>query len=69
VSLPAFFEEVRARLEREAIESAYKQQVEHLFSTWVKDGGGSPERARRGLAIAREVFKTAMEALDGEEEG
>jgi hypothetical protein len=51
-------------LETEAIEAAFKVQIEHLFQTWMKDESGQPGRAITGARQARKAFIGAMTEID-----
>src|SRR5262245_6810713 len=60
-------EEFRTRLhllERDAIESAYKDYVKSLFGVWMKDSHGQPERAARGVNQARKAYVDSIKAID-----
>lgn len=52
-------------LDREAIEQAYRNQITHLFQTWMKDGQGQPRRALIGTRQARKAYIDSMTELDG----
>jgi hypothetical protein len=54
-------------LERDAIEHAFHEQIQHLFTTWMKDDTGQPNRAVTGVLQARKAFIGSMEALDRRE--
>jgi hypothetical protein len=47
-------------LDREAIEAAYRQHVQSVFATWMKDDTGQPGRAVRGVRIARKAYVDSM---------
>jgi hypothetical protein len=51
-------------LDREAIEDAYRNQITHLFQTWMKDEQGQPKRALTGHRQARKAFLESMAAID-----
>jgi len=51
-------------LERESVEEAYRQHAVLLFSNWLKEGAGPPERMLRGLHKAREAYIAAMTAIE-----
>jgi hypothetical protein len=51
-------------LDREAAEQAYKQQLVHLFETWMKDGTGQPARFQAGIANARKGFIASMAEIE-----
>jgi hypothetical protein len=66
-SVPVAFEGQLVRLDREAIEAAYRQQVTSLFLTWMKDEAGQPVRAVKGVNRARKAYVDAMRAIDQRE--
>jgi hypothetical protein len=49
-------------LDREAIEAAYREQVQHLFAIWMKDDTGQPVRVITGV---RKAAKAYIESMDG----
>lgn len=51
-------------IHREAVEQAYRNQVVHLFETWMRDPTGQPERGTVGARKARSVFIAIMAELD-----
>jgi hypothetical protein len=52
------------KLDMEAAETAYKEQIQHLFSTWMLDATGQPERAVNGALKARRAFLGAMNEIE-----
>jgi hypothetical protein len=65
--IPPQYRTLMVRIEREAIEAAYRQQIMRLFEGWVKDHNDQPARALRGVEVAREAFVEAMVAIDRRE--
>ena len=61
------FEDRFVTLEREAIDLAYRNQVERLFSTWLKDPAGQPDRALSGIRNARRAYTGAMQEIEKRE--
>src|SRR5215204_5832895 len=61
------FEERFVALDREAIDLAYRNQVERLFSTWLKDPAGQPARALSGIRNARRAYTGAMQEIEKRE--
>jgi hypothetical protein len=51
-------------LDVEAIEAAYKTQIEHLFASWMQDATGQPARAVNGAINARQAFFGAMNEIE-----
>jgi hypothetical protein len=43
-------------LEREALYESFRHQMAFIFTTWLKDPTGQPERAIRGSQQARRAF-------------
>src|SRR5262245_18089137 len=60
-------EEHLLKIEREAIDLAYKQQLQQLFLVWMKDPTDQPRRAHRGTNIAKEAYVKSMDALNARE--
>ena len=58
------YDERLKQLDIEAIENAYKSQIEHLFQIWMKDDTGQPARAVNGARQARKAFIGAMTEID-----
>jgi hypothetical protein len=54
-------------LDREAIEEAYKNQIMHLFETWMKDERGQPQRAVTGARQAQRAYIGAMIEIEKRE--
>jgi hypothetical protein len=51
-------------LDRQAIETAYQDKVQHLFEIWLQDPTGQPQRALVGVASARKAYIGAMTAIE-----
>lgn len=62
--VPPEYEAKLAELDKAAIEAAYTQQLIHLFSTWMKDESGQPERVTKGLRQAQRAYVESMRALE-----
>jgi hypothetical protein len=43
-------------LDKEALDNAYRDQIERLFSVWMKDDANQPERAITGARQARRAY-------------
>jgi len=54
-------------LEREAIDNAYRDQVEHLFQIWMKDEAGQPHRAVVGVRAARRAYVAIQQRFEQRE--
>jgi hypothetical protein len=52
------------QLDLEAIDEAYRKQVELLFSVWIKDDKGQPERATTGIQQARRAYILSRQAIE-----
>jgi hypothetical protein len=64
---PEMTQKYAARLDEldvEAIEMAYKEQIQVLFAGWMKDATGQPARAMNGAANARNAFIAAMHEIE-----
>lgn len=61
---PSDFDGRITQLDTEAIEAAYRAQIEHLFQTWMKDDSGQPQRAITGARQARKAFIATMNAIN-----
>lgn len=63
------YDELIFKLDREAAGNAYRDQIEHLFQTWMKSPGdmAAPERAGVGARNARRAFIQVMEAIEKRE--
>jgi hypothetical protein len=55
-------EKLRKEL-RAALDDALREQVKHVFLTWLKDDSGQPDRARTGVRQALSAYVGAIEAL------
>jgi hypothetical protein len=51
-------------LDVEAIDSAYRTHVSHLFEVWMKDATGQPQRAVVGVRSARRAYIQIMQAIE-----
>lgn len=51
-------------LDREAVENAYRDQVQHLFIGWMKDSTGQPARAINGQRTARRAYIEIITEID-----
>lgn len=47
----------------QAIDTAMKEQVQHLFDIWMRDGTGQPKRAVTGFANALAAYNGARAAV------
>jgi hypothetical protein len=56
------YDERLLTIDREAIEAAYREQVQHLFAVWMKDDTGQPLRVITGV---RKAAKAYIESMDG----
>lgn len=54
-------------LDREAVDNAYRDKVEHLIATWFLDDTGQPARALNGVRTARKRYIEMQAALDKRE--
>jgi len=58
------YEKRLLELDREAADNAYRQQIVHLFQTWMKDESGQPTRAVTGARQARTAYERVMNAIE-----
>ena len=65
---PSKWEERILELDRQAIEEAYKDYVGKLYTVWLADSRGQPERAKAGAQNARKAFIAIMEAIERREQ-
>src|SRR5262245_2450009 len=63
------YDELIFKLDREAAGNAYREQIEHLFQTWMKSPGdaAAPQRAGVGAHNARKAFIAVMDAIEKRE--
>ena len=66
--VPPHHEARLIELDRQAIERAYVAYVQSLFSVWMKDSAGQPERAARGVQQARRAYVGSIRAIEQREE-
>lgn len=57
------YEKRMVELDRAAIDSAYSNQITHLFQTWMKDEQDQPRRALNGAKQARSAYERTMDAV------
>lgn len=70
IQVPARFEDRLIKLDREAIDEAYKKHVVRLFDIWVMDYSssiGQPPRAVKGANNARGAYIQSMTAIEKRE--
>jgi hypothetical protein len=56
VGKPSPWDTRLVEMDREALDNAYHDQLQHLFLGWMKDDSGQPERAIRGAQQARRAY-------------
>jgi hypothetical protein len=57
------FDERMVTLDRLALDEAYRNQLTHLFETWLKDSHGQPDRAIKGARQARRAYIAVMQEI------
>lgn len=62
--VPAQYEAELIEIDRQAVEAAYRYQVQALFQGWMKDSAGQPDRMLRGVNQARKAYVESMRAID-----
>jgi hypothetical protein len=58
------YEERLLELDREAADQAYREQIMHLFQTWMKDERDQPMRALVGARQARSAYERVVNAIE-----
>jgi hypothetical protein len=61
------YEKHLLELDREAADQAYKDQIVHLFQTWMKDDHDQPARATVGARQARSAYDRVVNAIEERE--
>jgi len=61
------YEKRLIELDREAAGKAYREQIVHLFQTWMKDERDQPLRAAVGARQARSAYERVMNAIEERE--
>lgn len=65
---PSEFDARLVALDKEAIEAAYREHVQRMYSGWMKDDTGQPTRALTGVRQAQRAYLASMEAIKRREE-
>jgi hypothetical protein len=55
-------------VDRDALEAAYRHQVELLFATWMRDETGQPDRALNGIRKAAHAYIAALDGANQREQ-
>jgi hypothetical protein len=61
--MPEINEHIKA-LDKRAINDAYMAYIRDLFTIWMKDKAGQPERMMRGAEQARQAYIAAFKAIE-----
>jgi hypothetical protein len=64
---PTPYDQRLLELDRQAIDTAYSNRVQHMFEIWLQDPTGQPQRALVGVGNARRAYVGAMAAIDKRE--
>jgi len=56
------------KLEREAINDAFRAKITQLWTVWMSDDRGQPARAVAGATQARKAFVASMTEIDRRED-
>lgn len=64
VPVPSPYEARLIVLDREAMDNAYRNKLEQLFSVWLKDDSDQPARAITGANQARKAYTAAMNEIE-----
>jgi hypothetical protein len=52
------------QVDREALDKAYNQHVQKLFTVWLTDGAKDATYFRKGMGIARGAYAQAVQAIE-----
>jgi hypothetical protein len=55
------------KLEREAIDEAFRAKITQLWQVWMSDDRGQPDRAVNGASQARKAYVASRHAIDKRE--
>src|SRR5215468_544939 len=58
------YEEHILDLDRQAMDAAYSDRLQHLFAVWTVDDTEQPQRVIAGANKARRAYIAAMQAID-----
>jgi len=58
------YEEHIIELDRQAMDAAYEDRLQHLFAVWTVDDTDQPQRVVAGANKARRAYIAAMVAID-----
>jgi len=58
------YEEHIIELDRQAMDAAYEDRLQHLFAVWTVDDTDQPQRVIAGANKARRAYIAAMQAID-----
>lgn len=62
------YDERIVALDKEAIEAAYREHVQRMYSGWMKDEAGQPTRALTGVRQAQRAYIASMDAIKRRQE-
>src|SRR4030095_16169809 len=62
------FEPRMLKLERRAIDDAFRQKITSLWTVWMSDDRGQPARAIAGATQARKAYIASMQEIERREE-
>lgn len=66
---PSDYDARLVALDKEAIDQAYREQVQHVFGVWMKDpDSNQPNRALTGVRNAQRAYIASMDAIKRREE-
>jgi hypothetical protein len=64
---PSPFDMEMDKLERQALDDAFRAQMASLFSVWLKDPTSGPARAITGAGHARKAYTDVKRAIEARE--
>jgi hypothetical protein len=62
------YDERLLAIDKEAIDAAYREHVQRMYSGWMKDDTGQPARAVTGVRQAQRAYIASMDAIKRREE-
>jgi hypothetical protein len=66
--VPSEYDARLLALDKEAVDAAYREHVQRLYATWMKDETGQPYRAVTGARQAQRAYVRSMDAIKRRQE-
>jgi hypothetical protein len=67
VNKPSPWDSFMLQLDKEALADAYRDQLKHVFSVWMRDDSDQPRRAINGANQARRAYILVRQAIEKRE--